>query len=161
MLKYDRTVFGALADSQTGKPKVDIEVRLFRGAEQILAVSRSRRRSRMETRRRFTRRARLARISSDERRHRVPEEGQASQRSSGVCQGGRGQDNCRLTVRLSVTTKASSMPGRVPEVWANDPNQDDRNISQVPCSARRTAIATGCRLTQFQIFPRADPMKAR
>ena len=35
VLKYDCTVFGALIDRRTGKPRIEIEVRLFRGPEQI------------------------------------------------------------------------------------------------------------------------------
>jgi VWFA-related protein len=34
-LKYDCTVYGPLIDMQTGRPKLDMEVRLFRGPEQI------------------------------------------------------------------------------------------------------------------------------
>jgi VWFA-related protein len=35
VLKYDYTVYGLLIDGQTGKPKLDVAVRLFRGPEQI------------------------------------------------------------------------------------------------------------------------------
>jgi hypothetical protein len=35
VLKYDYTVYGLAIDPQTGKPKVDVAVRLFRGPEQI------------------------------------------------------------------------------------------------------------------------------
>jgi hypothetical protein len=35
VLKYDYTVYGALFDGQTGKPKLDVTVNLFRGPEQI------------------------------------------------------------------------------------------------------------------------------
>jgi hypothetical protein len=35
VLKYDCTVYGPLLDMQTGKPKLDMAVRLFRGPEQI------------------------------------------------------------------------------------------------------------------------------
>jgi hypothetical protein len=34
-LQYDCTVYGALLDGQTGKPKLDVTVHLFRGSEQI------------------------------------------------------------------------------------------------------------------------------
>ncbi|HXB70771.1 MAG TPA: VWA domain-containing protein [Candidatus Acidoferrales bacterium] len=35
VLQYDCTVYGSLIDRQTGKPKIDVAVRLFRGPEQI------------------------------------------------------------------------------------------------------------------------------
>ena len=35
VLNYDCMVYGPVIDRQTGKPKIDVEVRLFRGPEQI------------------------------------------------------------------------------------------------------------------------------
>ena len=37
VLRYECTVYGPLIDRQTGKPKIDVAVRLFRGPEQIFS----------------------------------------------------------------------------------------------------------------------------
>ncbi len=37
VLRYDCTVYGALIDKQTGKPKIDVAVHLFEGADEIFA----------------------------------------------------------------------------------------------------------------------------